>query len=1513
MKKSFLNRVICLILTMTLLLGLLPLTSSAASDTEWTYGTTKTVSGGYKVGGETYSLIQGVYLYPSVVPGPNGFEVDQAATFFYSDGFFAEDAYTYNSHLATTSLNMAMTAFYSNQGLTGPNGEYGLKSEHIGQFLIDIGCDRRQIYMNGYNTIRPQTDSIGVTIGQKPLATANGTPTGRILVPIAIRGANYEKEWASNVTLGNGSANSGEALGFATAANVVFSELQGYLKNYGLEQAVAQGKVDFWIAGYSRAGATTNLTSRRIVDAYAQTESSGNRVFAYCIEAPQGGWDAAETSGNNYNCIHSVINKSDLVPRVAPSAMSFRRYGLDHFIPGTAPGTPGKRSDNKEYAVGSGEYLALKPLMLTHLKAVNSYINFSDDFKVYGLNTAQLKSALVSTATPLTFMLHAIGMGLSMKEDKKNLIIRKGTNISMDAFLDEFFSNLCSWTSMTRKAYSDGHMAVKSSVQTAARDYMAIVFDSTPKELDDFTDSLIGLWKNDKIGVLDLLGIFMNAFGEWHKPDFTKKDYYIAKFVNWMKESGAYDKLNLSKAEKDQLMTKDLPVLADFLMTYLSADYRNNLHNTDGMTQLLTFLANAENIMSNHYPEVNLAWLRAQDSLYEKETSAVSVTIPEQYSDATVALNGTDWHPASVNAHDISEKALRDPRGGLTVTAPKGMLYGTRFYYRFSNMPEGSERELTFGKGVNTVRIPSLNGTGKYELLVIRKRGQQTASHIYYLNVVEDSVQLHITNYQNGNRKEIHEQTSDNVVRLTTEVPDGQVFDYWSVEELHGDGSLRYWSDKKWKSYEIYERNAEINVGSAEWLHGDQLYATAHFRQAPEISCQITVMDSEGGFSTKTVLNHGTELNLQTAVPERFVFQYWEIEEYNRLTRASRSYRLAGNPASIDLENRIWREGGTLETRAVLTEQSLLQDSEAAAALQEETGSQLLAAEPSPYIAGVDVSVDLPEAGKPFPEKVNSCTVRMEDGAVYSVSPDAVVLDWLLDKKVQYSQAVANESYTARVRLADSGLRGTYLLQDATILFNSTVRGVSDYAFDLVDESGSSLASGYHFFAELKAGALVADMICDSDPIYLDHGMNATEGLPSRLTAFFSDGTQGTVPVTWDLNNAVWYALNAGDDDWTRLDELDLNTPSPLWATVSGTAAGQKVFAEVFISGLPDADPPLASFVDGAYSSPINVTLYSTTIEDPFILYTLDGSDPRHSSTAKRYQDPILLGDDKTVQEVDLIAYIVSPDGYSQVDDSNYSIWHYSFGEGAHGIVTVTPVNHKPGDTVTVSVEPEQGYTRDELFILDSEGNPLKVSRWANDTLTFKVPEGGFYVNATFREKVFSDVRETSWDHEPIYYVYDRGFFVGVEDDLFAPKTVMNRAMFAQVLYHLSGKPDSTAANPFTDVPDGKWYTKAVCWAADNGYVAGYGNGRYGPLDPVTREQMASILWAFAGKPAAGVVDLSRFTDAEEISGWARGAVEWAVSAGIVNGKGNGILDPRGKATRAEVAQIIMKYDSLTP
>jgi len=171
--------------------------------------------------------------------------------------------------------------------------------------------------------------------------------------------------------------------------------------------------------------------------------------------------------------------------------------------------------------------------------------------------------------------------------------------------------------------------------------------------------------------------------------------------------------------------------------------------------------------------------------------------------------------------------------------------------------------------------------------------------------------------------------------------------------------------------------------------------------------------------------------------------------------------------------------------------------------------------------------------------------------------------------------------------------------------------------------------------------------------------------------------------------------------------------------------------------------------------------------------------------------------------------------------------------------------------------------------------------------------------------KTYSDVPTDHWAYDDIYYVTEQGLFHG-SDGAFLPEDPMTRGMLVVVLHNMEGNPAGDSSVSFSDVGD-TWYTDAVRWAAGEGIVKGYPGGTFRPEDPVTREEMATILYRYTGSPAASGSDL-KFTDASLVSGYAESAIHWAVDQGILKGKPGSLLDPQGSTTRAETAAIFTRY-----
>lgn len=262
-------------------------------------------------------------------------------------------------------------------------------------------------------------------------------------------------------------------------------------------------------------------------------------------------------------------------------------------------------------------------------------------------------------------------------------------------------------------------------------------------------------------------------------------------------------------------------------------------------------------------------------------------------------------------------------------------------------------------------------------------------------------------------------------------------------------------------------------------------------------------------------------------------------------------------------------------------------------------------------------------------------------------------------------------------------------------------------------------------------------------------------------------------------------------------------------------------------------------------------------------------------------------------------------------------------------ILAKTPI--KTVYTVGETVSPV-GATLDVVF-QNGLGVFMPVSLDMTDCLSINTAVAGEYtvtVNCygaelTYTVKVnepvdgaatFTDVLSGKWFETAVNYAVGHGLFNGISATTFEPGTAMSRGMLVTVLYRMEGSPVVSAQNPFSDVETGRYYTNAVMWASSNGIVNGVSEGVFAPNNNITREQLATILYRYTvGRDlTVSSADISAFPDSAEVGNFAKEAMSWAVSEGLITGTKAGdeiLLNPKGNATRAEVATILMRYQNL--
>ena len=350
-----------------------------------------------------------------------------------------------------------------------------------------------------------------------------------------------------------------------------------------------------------------------------------------------------------------------------------------------------------------------------------------------------------------------------------------------------------------------------------------------------------------------------------------------------------------------------------------------------------------------------------------------------------------------------------------------------------------------------------------------------------------------------------------------------------------------------------------------------------------------------------------------------------------------------------------------------------------------------------------------------------------------------------------------------------------------------------------------------------------------------------------------------------------------------------------------------------------------------------SMTINNVTFDDSTLAVYADGNTTARIETA--------MGGNQTNDEIldkilDSITYtnpnggslpisVLFSDGTSEVirEESTYQppyTGKYSYEiftkVGENGTISVDRYATE-GDDVTITVSPDEAYLLDELTVTTG-GKEIEVKDNGDGTYTFKMPSADAKIVVTFAEDPdwepepeepampFTDVNENDWFYDVVLYAYDNGLMTGVSATEFAPNQTTTRGMIVSMLARLEGVTSAEDAG-FADVAANDWYATAVNWAASVGVVNGYEDNTFRPNAPITREQMAAILYNYAdykGYDVSARADLSDYADAASISSWAEDVLAWANAEGLINGMTATTIDPQGATTRAQTAAMFERF-----
>lgn len=339
------------------------------------------------------------------------------------------------------------------------------------------------------------------------------------------------------------------------------------------------------------------------------------------------------------------------------------------------------------------------------------------------------------------------------------------------------------------------------------------------------------------------------------------------------------------------------------------------------------------------------------------------------------------------------------------------------------------------------------------------------------------------------------------------------------------------------------------------------------------------------------------------------------------------------------------------------------------------------------------------------------------------------------------------------------------------------------------------------------------------------------------------------------------------------------------------------------------------SFADAVSAVPANGTIEITGGTSPYT------GTANKTFTVKNSTSANITVNGQTIKPTEsyTFKYTHSSGGSSGGSSSGKTTYKVTTSAVNNGGVNASPSSAEKGATITITLSPDKGYKLDKLTVTDGSGKTVSTVKKSDTVYTFTMPAsavkvGVSYVKATETpsKTKFNDVSANDWFASAVDYVTGKGMMNGTADNTFSPKANTTRGMVVTVLYRLENQPSTSAAS-FTDVASGAYYANAVAWANANGIVSGYGSGKFGPNDKVTREQLAAILYRYAQYKKYDVsvgedTNILSYDDAQSISSYAIPAIQWACGAGVVTGKSGSKLDPKGNATRAEVAAMLMRF-----
>lgn len=466
---------------------------------------------------------------------------------------------------------------------------------------------------------------------------------------------------------------------------------------------------------------------------------------------------------------------------------------------------------------------------------------------------------------------------------------------------------------------------------------------------------------------------------------------------------------------------------------------------------------------------------------------------------------------------------------------------------------------------------------------------------------------------------------------------------------------------------------------------------------------------------------------------------------------------------------------------------------------------------------------------------------------------------------------------------------------EATVSKNGVLNLVNGSSLTVADGATFTVAEGG--ILEVHSAATFGDKATVSGKVYVfeaNGGTNPMDGASITLTktgAVYAEKTEltdTTITPAHMADSSVKYTSTSGGGEktfakqWTFSYKITLNANG---GTLAGGISKLWTKADGKLAAMP-SDPTYSGYTfNGWYDAATGGNKVDINTE-------FTGGTTIYAQWSKKSSGTVTPTPPRPTEEKHSIT--ISTDGKGQVTG---------------------PASAAEDDKVTLTVKPGADKELYDLKVTDEDGKAVAVTKVNDTTYTFTMPDGKVTVAATFGcdggdncpSKAFTDLGDKQWYHDFIDYAVENGLLEGTSPTTMEPNATLIRAQLAQILYNIEDKPAVTGEMIFEDVPASEWFYGPVLWANQNEIINGTSPITFEPLEDISRQDLALMLYRYAGKPTV-TGDLDGFTDGDQVGDWAEEAMAWAVAEGIVQGDTPTTLNPTGTATRAEAAAMLQRF-----